>query len=408
MRHLQVFAGILIALGMSARMASAETLKVGPDQKFAKPSQAFAAAKEGDVIEIEAGIYGGDVATIRTNKLTIRGMGKERVKIPAEGQNAGGKAIWITAGGDIAIENIEFSGARVPDHNGAGIRAEGANLTLRNCRFYDCEDGILGGNGEMLIEHCEFAHCGPVAQPATHSLYIGERCTKLVFQYNYSTDVIEGHLLKSRAKESWVLYNRLSDENGTGSAVADFPNGGYVVLIGNILQKGRNAQNTRVIAYGMEGIKHERNALFVVNNTLVYENHRAGAFFVNVQKVADDFVPVIRNNLCVGKIPLTNSPKPDAGGNLLLKTLDEAGFVDADRFDYHLKPGSPAIDKAIDPGKAVIPVKTIAPGNTTTPGKADEFDLTPKFQYVHPGGVEKRPTAGPLDVGAFEFKAKEP
>jgi hypothetical protein len=377
---LRLVAGVFFTAGI----ASAETLSVGPGQKFAKPSEAFRAAKDGDTIEIAAGTYSGDVAIIRANKLTIRGTGKERVKLPAAGKNAGGKAIWVTAGRDITIENIEFSGARVPDRNGAGIRAEGANLTLRNCRFHDCEDGILGGAGEMLIEHCEFEHCGPVAQPATHCLYIGERCTKLVFQYNYSTDVIQGHLLKSRAKESWLLYNRLTDENGTGSAVADFPNGGYVVMVGNILQKGARAQNTRVIAYGFEGIKHELNALYVVNNTMVYENHRSGAFFVHVQKVAADFTPVIRNNLCVGKIPLTNSPQAQTAGNVLVQTVAEALFADAAKYDYRLKPNSPAVNKA-------------AP-----PGKADDFDLTPKFQYVHPAQMEKRPQPGVIDAGALE------
>ncbi|MEI8195649.1 MAG: right-handed parallel beta-helix repeat-containing protein [Phycisphaerae bacterium] len=370
----------------AASNAPAATLKVGPGATFAVPSAAFQAAQDGDIIEIAPGTYPGDVATIHANKLTIRGLGPEHIKIPAAGKHAGGKAIWVTTGHDLTIENIEFSGARVPDHNGAGIRAEGANLTLRNCRFYDCEDGILGGNGEMLIEHCQFAHCGPVANPATHSLYIGERCTRLIFQYNYSTDVIEGHLLKSRARASWLLYNRLTDENGTGSAVADFPNGGYVVLLGNILHKGPKAQNTRVIAYGMEGIKHETNALFVVHNTMVYENHRGGACFVNVQKTADDFVPVIRNNLCVGKIPLTNRPNADATGNLLLPTLPEAKFLDAAKYDYHLRPNSPAIDKAV------------------AAGQAGDFDLTPKFQYVHPAQAAARPATGLLDIGALEYQ----
>ena len=90
------------------------------------------------------------MATIRASKLTLRGIGQGRVKLPANGKHAGGKAIWVIAGNDVTVENIEFSGARVPDRNGAGIRPEGQNLTVRNCRFYDCEDGILGGAGEML------------------------------------------------------------------------------------------------------------------------------------------------------------------------------------------------------------------------------------------------------------------
>jgi hypothetical protein len=376
------FAVALLLLGA----ASAETIKVGPGKKYAKPSQAFQVARDGDVIEIDvAGSYGGDVATIRTNKLTVRGLGPGRARIAANGRNAGGKATWVVAGNDVTVENIEFSGARVPDRNGAGLRPEGRNLTVRNCRFYDCENGILGGAGEMLIEGCEFDHCGPVANPATHSLYIGERCTRLTFRFNYSTYVLQGHLLKTRAKESWILYNRLTDEEGTGSAVADFPNGGLVVMVGNILQKGPRAQNTRVIAYGMEGIKHARSELYVVNNTMVYENRRPASCFVRVENVPAGFVPVIRNNLCIGTIPLCNIATPEAAGNLLFKAAGEAGVANAAKYDYHLRVGSPCIDKSV----AV--------------GKVGDFDLTPMFQYIHPCGKEPRPIFRTLDVGAFEY-----
>jgi hypothetical protein len=368
--------------------APAATLKVGPHQQFAKPSQAIQAAKDGDTIEITAGAYAGDVATIRANHLTIRGVGEGRARLPAHGKEAGGKGIWVVTGNDLTVENIEFSGARVRDRNGAGIRPEGKNLTVRNFRFFDCENGVLGGNGEMLFEGCEFQHCGPVGNPATHSLYIGERCTKLVFRHNYSTDVIEGHLLKSRAKESWLLYNRLSDENGTGSAVADFPNGGVVVLIGNVLHKGAHGNNSRVIAYGMEGIKHQRNALYVVNNTMVYEHRHTNAFFVRVENAAEGFLPVIRNNLCIGKVPLTNWPKAEAEGNLLFKTVAAARLANPASYDYHLMAGSPCIGKGV------------------AAGKFDTFDLTPSEQYVHPCKSERRP-AGPLDVGAFQWQKGE-
>ena len=369
--------------------ATAETRRVGPGRRYAAPSAAFRAARDGDVIEIDtAGAYGGDVGTIKASNLTVRGVGGGRVKLPAQGKHAGGKAIWVITGNDVMVENIEFSGARVPDRNGAGIRPEGKNLTVRNCRFYDCEDGILGGAGEMLIEYCEFDHCGPVARPATHSCYIGERCTKLIFRYNYSTYVLQGHLLKTRAKESWVLYNRLTDELGPGSAVADFPNGGLVVMVGNVMHKGPRAQNTRVVAYGMEGIKHERNALYVVNNTMVYANHRPSSYFVRVEKTPAGFTPVIRNNLCIGKVPLTNSSRAETAGNLLFQTAAEAGVVDAARYDFHLRAGSPCIDHGV------------------TAGMVGDFDLTPKFQYVHPARSEPRPVVGRLDVGAYEFTGR--
>ena len=62
---------------------------------------------------------------------------------------------------NIVIDNIELSGCRVLDKNGAGIRQEGSNLTIRNCYFHDNENGILSGKNpasEILIEKAEFAN----------------------------------------------------------------------------------------------------------------------------------------------------------------------------------------------------------------------------------------------------------
>ena len=58
-------------------------------------------------------------------------------------KSCGGKAIFITLGSDITIRNLTFARARVPDRNGAGIRAEGRNLTVEHSRFIDNENGIL-------------------------------------------------------------------------------------------------------------------------------------------------------------------------------------------------------------------------------------------------------------------------
>ena len=55
----------------------------------------------------------------------------------------GGKALLITNGNNITIRNMTLQRARVPDHNGAGIRAQGGDLTIENVHFNNNEDGIL-------------------------------------------------------------------------------------------------------------------------------------------------------------------------------------------------------------------------------------------------------------------------
>ena len=80
------------------------------------------------------------VAIWRQNDLTLRGVG-ERPHLRAGGRAADGKAIWVIKGDRVTVDNLEFSGTRVPSHNGAGIRAEGAGLTIRNCRFHHNEMG---------------------------------------------------------------------------------------------------------------------------------------------------------------------------------------------------------------------------------------------------------------------------
>ena len=79
-------------------------------------------------------------------------------KLDADGQYILGKGIWVLAGNNITVESIEFFGATVPDHNGAGIRLDGVGMNVQRCFFHDNENGILTSNpyaGEIIIEHSE-------------------------------------------------------------------------------------------------------------------------------------------------------------------------------------------------------------------------------------------------------------
>ncbi|HEY6356280.1 MAG TPA: right-handed parallel beta-helix repeat-containing protein [Burkholderiaceae bacterium] len=251
---------------------------VGPGKAFALPSAAAGAAQAGDVVKIAAGDYRGDVATWTASNLTICGDGG-RARLFADGRSAQGKAIWVIAGANTLVEGIEFRNAAVPDQNGAGIRAEGGDLTVRDCGFFDSEEGILGGDGGVIvITRSEFARNG-FGDGQSHNLYIGA-ATRLVVTSSFFHEAKIGHNFKSRAKETRIENSYFMDgPSGTSSYLVDFPNGGAVYMRGNLFHKGPNADNGTAIAYGQEGLKWATNTLEMVHNTVVM-TYSGGGYIV--------------------------------------------------------------------------------------------------------------------------------
>ena len=367
------------------RAAQAETLSVGPGQAYAAPCAAVAAAHDNDVIEIDAaGDYGGDVCQIAKNGLTLRGVGG-RAKIDAQGKNAGGKAIWVISGHDTTVEDLELSGATVPDQNGAGIRQEGDNLTVRRCYFHDNDDGILSNaspTSQILIEYSEFGNNG-FGDGYSHNLYIGN-VAKFTLQYSYSHDAKVGHLLKSRAAENYILYNRLSGEQGSSSYELDLPNAGTAVVLGNLIEQGPNTQNPNLLAYGEEGTAagNPGHDLHVVNNTFV-NDRPGGGTFVSVGDAVDTAAQ-LQNNIFSGPGTVTNQAnakldKNFSGGDPRLSAPAS--------YDYTLQPDSPCIDQGTDAGSV------------------GALSLLPAWQYQHPAAARMRVGVGAVDMGAYEFGA---
>jgi len=117
------------ALFLAAVETFGATLSVGAGQPIGTIADAARVARDGDVVEITAGDYRGDVAVWRQRRLTIRGVGGTPV-LRADGRIAEGKAIWVIRNGDFTIENVAFEGARARDRNGAGIRFESGKLIV--------------------------------------------------------------------------------------------------------------------------------------------------------------------------------------------------------------------------------------------------------------------------------------
>ena len=372
----------ILALAALTPAAQAAILQVGPGKQFATPCAAIAVAAAGDTIQIDSSItYVGDVCAWTTPNLTLQGVGGARAHIDAGGLNSQGKGIWVISGANTTVENIEFSGATVPDHNGVGIRQQADNLTVRNCYFHDNEEGILTDaslTSTITIEFTEFGFNG-FGDGQSHNVYIGNIGT-LIFRYNYSHHAKIGHLLKTRAAQNFILYNRLSDEaTGTSSYQIDIPNGGLSYVIGNVIEQGPLNDNSTFIAYLEEGTNpgNPNEQLFVINNT--FANDASSGTFISPAPGAAPVV--IKNNIFSGPGTITSQASAVQANNF----SGNAGFVNSAGYDYHLTSTSSAINGGADPGS-----------NGT-------FSLSPVFQYVHPACAEGRTLVGTLDIGAYEF-----
>jgi hypothetical protein len=360
----------------SPQATSGNVIKVGPSHGIRTIATAAALAKDGDTIEIEAGDYPGDVAVWKQDRLVIRGIGG-RVRLVAGGASAEGKAIWVVRGGRITIDNIEFTGARVPDRNGAGIRFEKGHLVVRNCRFLDNENGILtgGGNLDLEIENSEFGHNG-AGDGYSHNLYVGA-IRKLRVTGSYFHHARVGHLLKSRAAENHILYNRLTDESqGRASYELEFPNGGLAYVIGNLIEQSATTENPNIVSFGAEGYKHPTNELYLINNTLIDNLPQSGFFLA-----AKPGFQVVKayNNLLLGKRPL-NSGGID-GEFINNPNVGKESFILADRHDYRIQRES-ALHRTY-----------------MLSGAANGFELAPDREYVHPAGTRQL-TSTPTLPGA--------
>jgi hypothetical protein len=336
------------------------------------PSAAAALARDGDTVLIDAGTYVGDVATWTQDDLILRGAGG-RARLQADGKSAQGKAIWVIAGDRTKIDRLEFSGATVPDGNGAGIRQEGAGLTVTRSWFHHNENGILAGanaDSDVVIRRSRLFRNG-AGDGYTHNLYIGAvRSLTITGSYLWGADV--GHELKSRAARNTIIGNRIADRDATASYSVDLPNGGSSLIAGNVIIQGPHSENSTVVSYGSEGFTRDSRRLWVVNNTFVNRRH-TGTFVGLAEGSSPDF----RNNLLVGPGDLTNLAGVPRQAN---RRVSLQGFVDPAADDFRLRATSPAIDRGVR-----VPKRWQA-----------------RWEYAHPTKQVRRPTVGRVDLGAYE------
>jgi len=302
------------------------TLTVGSGEEFSTLSAAVAASHNGDVIEVKAGTYVNDFATV-TDSITIESVGGMANFVATE-PPTNLKAI-LTVGQstasniDVTVKGLSFSGAAISAADGAnaaGIKEQSGHLTVDDCLFHNNQMGILTGNiasSSITVINSEFAGQSTLPGYLAHQLYVGQ-IGSAVIENNLFLANDSGHQIKDRAATSLIENNVIDDGSGHTSYDIDLPNGGSATISGNQIIKGTNDPNTTVISYGEEGMIWGTNSLAVTGNTI--DNKLAGTHGIGVHNYSSVIANIENNqfyhlptvavgpNVQSGNVTLTSEP----------------------------------------------------------------------------------------------------
>lgn len=251
--------------------------------------RAIASAKSGAVIDVPAGDY--DLTDVKiARSLTLRGPAQGGVVFRSAETTE--KGILVPLGGvDLTVENITFSGAKSWDRNGAGVRHEGRNLTIVNCRFIGNEDGILAtgaADGVVKILDSEFVDSG-FGDGQSHAIYVVNAARLDVVDSKFIGTRI-GHHVKSLADATIVSGTLFDDAYGRSSYAVDASKGGDVVIENNRFIQAADADNYTIVNYDLSR-GGEAKSLRLVGNEIT-NRFDGGVFLRNDTRLA----PVIDGN----------------------------------------------------------------------------------------------------------------
>jgi hypothetical protein len=231
-------------------VAAARTLEVGPGREFERPSLAAAAAQDGDVVSIAPGEY-FDCATWGANRLTIVGEGAGATLTDSA---CGGKGAFIIVGDGVTVRNLAFARIRVPEDNGAGIRAQGRDLTVEDSRFVNDQVGILAAapGGFLRVVGCTFSEQGSSLTGRLNYAVRASGYALLRIERSTFEKARGGADVLAEAGRTELVGNRLFDEGGRMEGPLVAVQGGSLLLEGNTVELAAGAAARRgvVLAVG--------------------------------------------------------------------------------------------------------------------------------------------------------------
>lgn len=274
---------IVIFFFMAVHYCNAEHVFVD-GKEFLSLEEAKPAIKDGSQIYLKAGIYTEGI-NLKASNISI--IGEDNVIF--DDAAIDGKAALVLSGDNVLVESIECQNISVRDHNGACIRFEGTNLTVRNLYVHDSQSGIMTSHNYEGFLHVEFSKFERLGGKATgrgyaHAIYanVGE----FVFSYSQVLSTgKEGSGLKSRSRKTVVKNSILASLDAKDSRLIDVANYGELIIQDSILQQGNNSSNSQLISYGLEKVKNnfDVNRIIIKNNLLLLDREKANVIIMHKQ-----------------------------------------------------------------------------------------------------------------------------
>ncbi len=208
-----------------------------------------------------------------------------------DGVTCEGKAALVIRAGKATVDGIVFRNMRVGDGNGAGIRIEIGDLTVRNAMFLDSQEGILGSSDlphKIVIDRSTFSGLGQCDETpdCAHSIYLGGSGGDVTITNSRFERGRGGHYVKLRLPRVTITDNSFDDTQGLKTNyMIDLPNGGTGLIARNTFVQGKAKENwTGFIVVAAESRSFSSAGLRVENNTatLAPGQTKSPAFLANV------------------------------------------------------------------------------------------------------------------------------
>lgn len=271
---LRIFAAWCVVLASPAIVAGAAAqILVCPrlvdDCTHTSLRRALAEARDGATVKIASGIY-TEGATLSANKVRIEAESGATLL----GGAAGDKAALVIKGNDTVIVGLTCSGVEVPSGNGACVRQEGRNLTLRKVHFHHSQAGLLAvaKTGVIVIEDSVIEDNGIAGKAQGHNISVSGDA--LEFRRSKSLRARgEGDELRSTAARTVIEDSVIASLDGDDSRLINVVAGGEVAIRNSVLEEGPNSANHGMIGFALAGSRP--SSLELSGTTIIIDTRQA-------------------------------------------------------------------------------------------------------------------------------------